>query len=90
MNVKELLLKGQNFIALLNQFRIDINDLVVNDEDLLLHKKQHQKLPVIQENVCLEGKNAEGTITLFGVLHYNWINQLAVFELKSFEKVALA
>lgn len=89
MNLKELLLKGQNFIALLNQYRIEAEDLIIKDEDVMFSDQASQKREVIKETVCMEGRNSEGLITLFGTLHYNLLNKLAVFEMQSSEKVSL-
>jgi len=90
MKVKELLLKGQNFIALLNQLRIDVKDLIVKDEDLLFVDHTTGKREVLKESVCIEAKNEEGYLNLFGVLHYNLLSKLAVFEMQGCEKVAVS
>jgi len=87
MNFKELLLKGQNFISLLNQFRIDAKDLVIKDEQVIFANQESQKREVVKESVCIEGKNSDGLINLFGVLHYNLLSKLAVFEMQGYEKV---
>jgi len=87
MNLKELLLRGQNFIALLNQFRIDVNDLIIKDEETLFNDKPCRNTEVIKESVWIEGKNNDGMINLFGTLHYNLLNKLAVFEMQGYEKV---
>jgi len=87
MNLKELLLKGQNFIALLNQFRIDVNDLIIKDEETLFNDKPSRNTEVVKESVWIEGKNNDGMVNLFGTLHYNLLNKLAVFEMQGYEKV---
>ena len=87
MNFKELLLKGQNFMALLNQFRIDVNDLVIRDEATLFNHEMGKNTVVAKESVWIEGKNNDGLINLFGTLHYNLLNKLAVFEMQGYEKV---
>ncbi|WP_131535850.1 hypothetical protein [Pedobacter nototheniae] len=87
MNLKELLLKGQNFIALLNQFRIDVNDLIIKDEETIFNNQSHQNNEVVKETVWIEGKSNEGLVNLFGTLHYNFLNKLAVFEMQGYEKV---
>ncbi|WP_316803990.1 hypothetical protein [Pedobacter nototheniae] len=87
MNLKELLLKGQNFIALLNQFRIDVNDLIIKDEETIFNNQSHQNSEVVKETVWIEGKSNEGLVNLFGTLHYNLLNKLAVFEMQGYEKV---
>jgi len=87
MNLKELLLKGQNFVALLNQFRIDVNDLIIKDEETLFNDKPVKNTEVVKESVWIEGKNNDGLVNLFGTLHYNLLNKLAVFEMQDYEKV---
>ncbi|TDG36699.1 hypothetical protein EZJ43_05280 [Pedobacter changchengzhani] len=89
MNLKELLLKGQNFIALLNQFRIDAKDLIIKDENLIFLGQERGKNDIVKESVCIEGRNNEGLISLFGTLHYNLLSKLAVFEMQSAEKMSL-
>ncbi|KQS36032.1 hypothetical protein [Pedobacter sp. Leaf194] len=87
MNLKELLLKGQNFVALLNQFRIDVNELIIKDEETLFNDKPVKNMEVVKESVWIEGKNNDGLVNLFGTLHYNLLNKLAVFEMQDYEKV---
>ncbi|RYG04527.1 MAG: hypothetical protein EOO07_30830 [Chitinophagaceae bacterium] len=87
MNLKELLLRGQNFIALLNEFRIDVNNLTIKDEETLFNSKTGKNTEVVKESVWIEGKNNDGLVNLFGTLHYNLLNKLAVFEMQGFEKV---
>jgi len=87
MNLKELLLKGQNFVALLNQFRIDVNDLIIKDEETLFIDQPVKNTEVVKESVWIEGKNNDGLVNLFGTLHYNLLNKLAVFEMQDYEKV---
>jgi hypothetical protein len=89
MNIKELLLKGQNFIALLNQFRIDAQDFIIKDEALIFSNDETEKAEILNKSVCLEAKNSDGLINLYGILHYNLINNLAVFELKDSDKQML-
>lgn len=87
MNLKELLLKGQSFITLLNQYRIDAKDLIIKDEAIIFSDQLSSKLEVVKETVCIEGRNSDGLINLFGTLHYNLLNKLAVFEMQSAERV---
>ncbi|MFC4144054.1 hypothetical protein [Pedobacter mendelii] len=87
MNLKELLLKGHNFIALLNQFRIDANDLIIKDEEVIFNVKLNSNIEVMKESICLEGKSSDDLINLFGTLHYNLLNKLAVLEMQSYEKI---
>jgi hypothetical protein len=87
MNLKELLLKGQNFLALLNQFRIDVNDLIIKDEATLFTNQTNAKNEVVKESIWIEGKSNDGLVNLFGTLHYNLLSKLAVFEMQGYEKV---
>jgi hypothetical protein len=87
MNIKELLLNGQSFLALLKEFAIEINDVVIKDEAVLLTDQDLSKDRVIKESICIEGKNKNGIFNFFGTLHCNLLNQLAVFEIKGFEKI---
>lgn len=88
MNLKELLLKGQNFLALLNQYRIDANDLIIKDENMIFSGQERSRSEIVKESVCIEGRNSDGLVNLFGTLHYNLLNKLAVFEMKECEKVS--
>ena len=90
MNLKELLLKGQSFIALLNQLRIDAKDLIIKDESTLFNHQMNQNHDVVKQTVWMEGKSSEGSVNLFGTLHYNFLNKLAVFEMQDYEKVPAA
>jgi len=87
MNLKELLLKGQNFISLLNQFRIDAKDLIIKDEEMIFNNQNNKNTEVVKESVWIEGKSNDGLVNLFGTLHYNLLNKLAVFEMQGYEKV---
>lgn len=87
MNLKELLLKGQNFISLLNEFRIDVNDLIIKDENNIFKSQVNKNTEVVKETVWMEGKSNDGLVNLFGTLHYNLLNKLAVFEMEGYEKV---
>ena len=88
MNIKELLLNGQSFSKLLNQFSIEADDVKIQDEDVLLadHKLEHQE--IVKENICIEGKNKDGIVNFFGTLHYNLLSKLAVFEMHGFEQIS--
>ncbi|PWS26474.1 hypothetical protein DHW03_16990 [Pedobacter yonginense] len=88
MNLKELLLKGQNFISLLNEFRIDAKDLIIKDEETIFSNQTNNNTEVVKESVWIEGKSNEGLVNLFGTLHYNLLNKLAVFEMQGYEKVS--
>ena len=88
MNIKELLLNGSSFLALMKQYAIDIADIKIKDEEVLAdHLLQHPQLT--KETICIEGKNADGIINFFGTLHYNLFNKLAVFEMQGFDRTAL-
>ena len=88
MNLKELLLKGQNFISLLNEFRIDAKDLIIKDEETIFNNQNNKNAEVVKESVWIEGKSNDGLVNLFGTLHYNLLNKLAVFEMQGYEKVS--
>ncbi len=88
MSIKELLLNGNSFIALMRQYAIDIADIKIKDEDVLTDQfLQHPQLS--KESICIEAKNNEGIINFFGTLHYNLLNKLAVFEMHGFERTSL-
>lgn len=88
MNIKELLLNGTSFLLLMKQYAIDIADIKIQDEDVLTGQFIKHP-PVSRESICIEGKNKEGIINFFGTLHYNLLNQLAVFEMHGFEQSAV-
>lgn len=88
MNIKELLLNGSSFLALLKQYAIDVADVKIKDEAVLTdHFLQHPQ--VSKESICIEGRNKDGIINFFGTLHYNLLNKLAVFEMQGFEQSAM-
>jgi hypothetical protein len=89
MNIKELLLNGKSFLELLKQFSIDASDVKIQDEDMILSHQESTRQEVMKESICIEGKNKDGIINFFGTLHYNLLNQLAVFEMQGFEQVAV-
>ncbi len=89
MSIKELLLQGQSFMALLKQMRIDVNDLVVKDEWAIFNSWSKSNTEVLKENVCIEGRSLEGPVSLFGILHFNLFHNRAVFEMQGFEKAAV-
>ncbi len=88
MNIKELLLKGQSFSALLKQFSISADNVKIQDEDVILTDQKLEHMEIVKESICIEGRNNEGIINFFGTLHYNLLDKLAVFEMQGFEKVA--
>ncbi|SMC50309.1 hypothetical protein [Pedobacter africanus] len=88
MNIKELLLNGKSFLELLKQFSIDASDVKIQDEAMILSQQESTRQEVMKESICIEGKNKDGIINFFGTLHYNLLNQLAVFEMQGFEQVA--
>ena len=88
MNIKQLLLNGQSFSALLKQFSIDADDVKIQDEEIILSDQNLAHLETFKENICIEAKNKEGIVNFFGTLHYNVLNKLAVFEMQGFEQVA--
>ncbi|WP_231490185.1 hypothetical protein [Pedobacter sp. Leaf170] len=87
MNLKELLLKGQSFISLLNEFRIDVNDLIIKDENNIFKSQVNRNTEIVKESVWMEGRSKDGMVNLFGTLHYNLLNKLAVFEMEGYEKI---
>ncbi|WP_256007340.1 MULTISPECIES: hypothetical protein [Pedobacter] len=86
MNIKELLLKHQNFAELLKQFAIKAEDFRIRDEDVLLNDQNLEHREILKEDICIEGKNEQGIISFFGTLHCNLLNKLAVFEMQGFEQ----
>lgn len=87
MNIKELLLNGQSFLALLKEFAIEANDVIIQDESVLLNDQNLAQRQILKESICIEGKGKNGVFNFFGVLHFNMLNQLAVFEMQGFEQV---
>lgn len=87
MKIKESLLNGTSFSLLLNQFAIKAEDIKIQDEELILNGQKVYQQEIIKENICIEGKNKDGIVNFFGTLHYNLMNQLAVFEMQGFERV---
>lgn len=89
MDIKELLLNGQSFLALLKEFAIEAKDIMIRDESVLLADQNLVQRQIGKETVCIEGKNENDNYNFFGTLHYNLLAKLAVFELQGFEKVQL-
>lgn len=89
MNIKELLLNGQSFIALLKEFSIEANDVNIQDENLLLNDQNLAQKEILKENICIEGKGEKGVFNFFGVLHLNNFSKLAIFEMQGFEQINL-
>lgn len=87
MSIKELLLNGQSFLALLKEFAIDANDVVIQDENVLLSDQNLAHKDMLKETICIEGKGKNGIFNFFGILHYNILDKLAVFEMQGFEQV---
>jgi hypothetical protein len=90
MNIKELLLNGKSFSALLKQFSIDAADVRIQDEEIILSDQHLKHQDVVKESICIEGKNKDGIVNFFGTLHYNLLNKLAVFEMLGFEQVSVS
>ncbi|MBC8054512.1 MAG: hypothetical protein H7Y13_15740 [Sphingobacteriaceae bacterium] len=90
MNLTELLLNGFSFKEILKQFSINQSDITIQDEDLILSRKDLTKTEILKERILIQGKSTSGIVNLFGTLHYNLLNQLAVFELDSAEQKAVA
>jgi hypothetical protein len=88
MNIKELLLNGQSFSALLKQFSISADDVKIQDEDVILTDQNLAHKEIVKESIFIEGKNKDGIVNFFGTLHYNLLSKLAVFEMQGFEKIS--
>jgi hypothetical protein len=89
MNIKELLLNGQSFLALLKEFSIEANDVNIQDENVLLNDQNLAQKEILKETICIEGKGKNGIFNFFGVLHLNNLNKLAIFEIQGFEQIDL-
>ncbi len=87
MNIKELLLNGKAFLALLNDFAIEAKNVIIQDEEILFSGAKNSNSSILKESVCIEGKNDDGIFNFFGTLHFNLLDKLAVFEMQGFEKV---
>jgi hypothetical protein len=87
MNIKELLLNGQSFLALLKEFSIEAKDINIQDENLIMADQNLAHREIVKETICIEGKNKDGIFNFFGTLHCNILNNLAVFEMQGFERV---
>ena len=90
MKLTELLLNGFSFKEILKQFSVDQSDIKIQDEELILSRKDLSHIEILKERILIQGKNTSGIVNLFGTLHYNLLNQLAVFELDSVEKKVVA
>jgi hypothetical protein len=87
MKVKELLLNCKSFLTLLKEFAIEAKDVVIKDEKLIFTDQSSTHQDAVQETICIEAKNKNTAYNFFGVLHYNFLNNLAVFEMQGFEKI---
>lgn len=90
MKLTELLLNGFSFKEILKQLSMDQSEIKIQDEDLILSRKDLSNIEILKERILIQGKNTSGIVNLFGTLHYNLLNQLAVFELDSVEKKVVA
>ena len=90
MKLTELLLNGFSFKEILKQFSMDQSEIKIQDEDVILSRKDLSNIEILKERILIQGKNSSGIVNLFGTLHYNLLNQLAVFELDSVENKAVA
>ncbi|MEJ6978876.1 hypothetical protein WG906_00345 [Pedobacter sp. P351] len=90
MKLTELLLNGFSFKEMLKQFSMDQSEIKIQDEELILSRKDLSHIEILKERILIQGKNTSGIVNLFGTLHYNLLNQLAVFELDSVEKKVVA
>lgn len=82
MQIRDLLLKSYSFSQLLKQLNVDSSDFLIKDEKLILHSMNDS----FQEKVVIECQGPEGILNLVGVLHCNFLKEIAVFELDSVEK----
>ena len=89
INLKELLLSRPSFNDLMKQFSMNADDIKIQDEDVILADSYSQHQHILKESICIEGKNKEGIVNFFGTLHYNLLDQLAVFEMQGFERVSV-
>ncbi len=89
MDIKEFLLNGKTFLALLNDFAIDAKNVVIHGEDAIMMAMEKSQKEILKENICIEAKNDTSSFNLFGTLHCNILNKLAVFEMDGYEKVEL-
>lgn len=80
MKLKDLLLNGLSFNEILKQFSLEQSDITIKDEEVILSNKNFLGKEILKEKVCIEAKNSKGVVNLFGTLHCNFVNQLAVFE----------
>ena len=87
MKITELLMKGHSFPALLKTFGIDGTDVKIQDEDMIMADQFSKHQDIIKESICIEAKNKSGVFNLFGTLHCNLVNNLAVFEMQGFEQL---
>jgi hypothetical protein len=90
MKLTDLLLNGFSFQEILKQFSMDQSEIKIQDEDVILARKDLSNIEILKEHILIQGKNTSGIVNLFGTLHYNLLNQLAVFELESVERKAIA
>jgi hypothetical protein len=90
MKLTELLLNGFSFKEILKQFSMDQSEIKIQDEDLILSRKDLSNIEILKERILIQGKDTSGIVNLFGTLHYNLLNQLAVFELDSVERKVVA
>ncbi|MXV52164.1 hypothetical protein GS399_14395 [Pedobacter sp. HMF7647] len=81
MKLKEVLLKGISFNELLKQFAVDQSDFTIQDEEMILSNQEKSCKEIFKERVLIQARNNAGTLlNFFGTLHYNLLDQLAVFE----------
>lgn len=90
MKLKDLLLNALSFNEILKQFSIDKSDIIIKDEESLLLNADLERKEIVKQRICIEGKSNNMIINFFGTLHYNLVNQLAVFEPEYIEKSAIS
>jgi hypothetical protein len=89
MSLKEVLLKGISFNEILKQFSVAQSDFTIRDEEVIETKKNSTKGEIFKERILIQGKSNNGLVNFFGTLHYNLLDQLAVFELDGVERPTL-
>lgn len=88
MNVKDLLLNAKGFLALLQEFSINAEDVEIKDEAVLFSNASPLD-NIIKESVLIVGKGKEKVVSFFGILHCNLRDSLAVFEVSDIEQKSI-
>jgi hypothetical protein len=86
MKLKDLLLNTLSFKEILTQFGIDNSNIIIENEELILANQGKNEKEIVKEQICIQGMSNNSIVNFFGTLHYNLLNQLAVFEPEFIEK----